>query len=293
MNEIFNSRRIRIGLAALITVIFICGLVYSVFSAETKGAADARVIQKTAAFLPDQDKGALKDRLISEAKEEVILKAISGLVHTAVIKVEKARILQCMKKNADDLFSEFVIISEKEENNSYTVSISAKINQTVLGSRLYACVREKRALLIISEKKSGMTQKDGHISPAVVEVLKKKMMNLYDLQGKINKASKKYADAAREGSRDEAFILGRYYLAEYLIVASAAAEFSEQAMDIYSARASGRVEVYRIRDRKQLFSSRLEQLKGFGSNKDKAVDDALKVCAKEISKIVSNVLDIK
>ena len=131
--------------------------------------------------------------------------------------------------------------------------------------------KPQRAIVITAEKNLGKSITTYILKEQLKEQIRKKGYEIviYDQKGKhILNAPQYSKEAIRQ--------LGRQYSADIVIIGNIESSFSEKMMEIYSAKANGNVVIYKISENIELNSSAKSDVKGFGSDEEKAGIDSLK-----------------
>lgn len=144
-------------------------------------------------------------------------------------------------------------------------------------------LNDSRVIVITSEKNLGKSLKRHILEHELIQGLKEKGYLIVDYRTVRNKTVSDLVSSIRQGNTESVKNMGVYYLTDIVVVGFVETKFSQQTKDIYSANATGQVKIHQIGSKKELLSITKHNVKGFGSNEEKAGIDAIKKVSTEMA----------
>ena len=231
----------------------------------------------TASILRNQDIEEAKEKALKIAKDEAILKVVGLHVSSEIISKEKDNILKYLSPEQDNIIKESRIVSENQgEDGFYRVKISATIGEDTINTLLTKNLYDDRVIVITSEKNQVNFLKRHILEHELIKRIKEKGYLIVDYRTIKNDRVKDLVSAIRQGNTESVKKIGVYYLTDIVVVGFVESKFSQQTKDIYSANATGQVKIHQIGNKKEILSLTKHNVKGFGSNEEKAGLDAIK-----------------
>jgi hypothetical protein len=262
----------------------------SAHAAETISAGKAEVPQKetagtlldmlsggSASILENIDIEEAKEKALEKAKNEAVLKVIGLYVNSETLSKEKTALIKGFSPKQNEIISEYKIVSEERgEDGFYRVKISSKIREDAVKALLMLNLKDDRVIVITSEKNMRNVLKRNVLEHELIQKIKGKGYTIVDYRTVKNRTVNKLVSLIRQGNTEAVKKLGIYYLTDYVVAGFVETEFSQKTKDIYSAQATGQVKIHQIGNKKEIVSLTNHNMKGFGSNADKAGIDAIK-----------------
>lgn len=244
---------------------------------ETVGTLLDMLSGGSASILENIDVEEAKEKAIEKAKTEAVLKVIGLYVNSETLAKEKANLIKGFRLKQDEIISEYRLVSEERvEDGFYRVKISSKIREDAVKALLMQHLRDDRVIVVTSEKNMRNVLKRNVLEHELIQKIKGKGYTIVDYRTVKNKTVSNLVSLIRQGNTEAVKKLGIYYLTDYVVVGFVETEFSERTKDIYSAHATGQVKIHQIGNKKEIVSLTKHNMKGFGSNADKAGIDAIK-----------------
>ncbi len=245
----------------------------------------------SASILENIDVEEAKEKAIEKAKTEAVLKVIGLYVNSETLSKEKANLIKGFRLKQDEIISEYRIVSEEKGGDGfYRVKISSKIREDAVKALLMQHLRDDRVIVVTSEKNLGNPLKRHVLEHELIGRLKGKGYTIVDYRTVKNKTVNNLVSLIRQGNTEAVKKIGIYYMTDYVVAGFVETEFSQQTKEIYSANATGQVKIHQIGNKKEIVSLTKHNMKGFGSNADKAGIDAVKKISVRMS--VSSMKDM-
>lgn len=252
----------------------------------SKGKSEIETIsgEGSASILQSVDIDEAKGKALENAKNEAILKSVGLYVNPEILSKEKGNLLKIFKPKYDEIIDEYKIVSEdRGQDGFYRVKITAKIMEDAVKTILMKNLNDSRVIVITSEKNLGKSLKRHILEHELIQGLKEKGYLIVDYRTVRNKTVSDLVSSIRQGNTESVKNMGVYYLTDIVVVGFVETKFSQQTKDIYSANATGQVKIHQIGSKKELLSITKHNVKGFGSNEEKAGIDAIKKVSTEMA----------
>jgi len=244
---------------------------------ETTGTLLDMLSGGSASILENIDVEEAKEKAIEKAKTEAVLKVIGLYVNSETLAKEKTGLIKGFRLKQDEIISEYRIVSEERgDDGFYRVKIFSKIREDAVKGLLMQNLRDDRVIVVTSEKNMRNVLKRNVLEHELIQKIKGKGYAIVDYRTVKNKTVNNLVSLIRQGNTEAVKKLGIYYLTDYVVAGFVETEFSQQTKDIYSANATGQVKIHQIGNKKEIVSLTKHNMKGFGSNTDKAGIDAIK-----------------
>jgi len=238
----------------------------------------------SASILRNEDIEEAKGKAIKMAKDESILKVVGLHVSSEILTKEKDNILKYLSPEQDIIIKESKIVSENQgEDGFYRVKILATIREDIVKTLLTKNLYDDRVIVITSEKNQGNFLKRHILEHELIKRIKEKGYLIVDYRTIKNDRVNELVSAIRQGNTESVKKMGIYYLTDLVVVGFVESKFSQQTRDIYSANATGQVKIHQIGNKKEITSLTKHNIKGFGSNEEKAGLDAIKKLSLEMA----------
>jgi hypothetical protein len=252
---------------------------------QTNSLLDLITGNGSASILESVDIEEAKEKALEMAKNEAVLKVVGLYVNSEVLTKEKENILKTLKPKQDEVIDKYDIISEeKGEDGFYRVKINARVKEETVKTLLMKNLYDDRVIVVTSEKNLGNVLKRHILEHELINRIKNKGYLIVDYRTlKNDKRVRQLESAIRQGDTTSVKKMGIYYLTDIVVVGYIESEFSEVTKNIYSAHATGQVKIHRVGSEKEIVSLTKHNVKGFGSDEEKAGLDALKKISNEIA----------
>lgn len=286
-----NSADMNTYRLVVLSMILILIMVHSsAHAAETISAGEAEVPQKetagtlldvlsggSASILENIDVEEAKEKALEQAKNEAILKIVGLHVNAEILAKEKNNLIKVFKPKQKEIIDEYKIVSEERGEDGFCrIKINAKIKEDAVLSALMKNLYDDRVIVVTSEKNLGNTIKRHILEHELINRIKDKGYRIVDYRTIKNKTVNGLVSSIRQGNTEAVKKMGIYYLTDYVAVGFVETRFGEKTKDIYSAHATGQVKIHQIGNRKEVLSLTKHNMKGFGSDEEKAGIDAMK-----------------
>jgi hypothetical protein len=261
-------------------------LIYSQAHAiETVSQGKSEIISEgIASVLQSVDIDEAKEKALDQAKNEAILKVVALHVNAEILSKEKNNLIKFFKPKQKEIIDEYKIVSEdRGEDGFYRVKIQAKIKEDALKNILMKNLYDNRVIVVTSEKNLGNTIKRHILEHELISRVKDKGYRIVDYRTIKNRTVSDLVSSIRQGNTESVKKMGIYYLTDIVVVGFVETKFSERTKDIYSAHATGQVKIHQIGNKKEIVSLTRHNVKGFGSNIEKAGLDSINRISKEMS----------
>ena len=246
--------------------------------------SDAVTGEGNASTLQSVDLEEAKSKALEQAKNEAVLKVVGLYVSPEILSKEKGNLLKVVKPKLDEIIDEYKIVSEdRGEDGYYRVKISAKIKEDMVKTFLMNNLYDDRVIVVTSEKNMGESLKRHILEHELIRGIKEKGYRIVDYRTIKNSTVNDLVSSIRQGNTESVKRMGTYYLTDIVVVGFVETKFSQQTKDIYSAYATGQVKIHQIGNKKEIVSLTRHNVKGFGSNEEKAGIDAIKKVSIEIT----------
>ncbi len=231
----------------------------------------------SASILRNEDIGEAKEKALEMAKNEAILKIVGLHVSAEILNKEKENIINYLAPEQDHMIKDFKIVSENEgEDGFYRLKISAKVREDVVKNFLMKNLYDDRIIVITSEKNNGHLLKRHILEHELIKKIKERGYAIVDYRTIKNDRVRDLVSAIRQGNTESVKKMGVYYLTDNVVVGFVETKFSQKNKEIFSANATGQVKIHQIGNKKEVASLTKYNVKGFGSNEEKAGLDAIK-----------------
>jgi len=238
----------------------------------------------SASILRNEDFEEAKERALKIAKDEAILKVVGLHISSEILTKEKENILKYLSPEQDNIIKESKIVSENQgEDGFYRVKISAKVRDDLVKSLLMKNLYDDRVIVVTSEKNLGNYLKRHILEHELIKRIKEKGYLIVDYRTIKNDTVRDLVSLIRQGNTESVKKMGVYYLTDIVVVGFVESKFSQQTKEIYSAYATGQVKIHQIGNKKEIASLTKHNVKGFGSNEEKAGLDAIKKLSLEMA----------
>lgn len=228
-------------------------------------------------ILRNEDIEEAKEKALKTAKDEAILKVVGLHVSSEILTKEKENILKYLGPEQDNIIKESKIVSENQgDDGFYRVKISATIREDVVKGLLTKNLYDDRVVVVTSEKNLGNYLKRHILEHELIKRIKEKGYLIVDYRTVKNDRVRDLVSAIRQGNTESVKKMGIYYLTDLVVVGFVESKFSQQTKDIFSANATGQIKIHQIGNKKEIASLTKHNVKGFGSNEEKAGLDAIK-----------------
>ncbi|MBM4305243.1 MAG: hypothetical protein FJ123_00765 [Deltaproteobacteria bacterium] len=245
---------------------------------------DSMIGSGSASILRNEDIEEAKGKALKMARDEAILKVVGLHVSPEILAKEKDNILKYLTPEQDNIIKESKIVSENQgEDGFYRVKISATIREDMVKTLLTKNLYDDRVIVITSEKNLGNYLKRHVLEHDLIKGIKDKGYLIVDYRTVKNDRVRGLVSAIRQGNTESVKKMGIYYLTDIVVVGFVESKFSQQTKDIYSANATGQVKIHQIGSKKEVSSLTKHNLKGFGSDEEKAGIDAIKKISKQMA----------
>jgi len=230
-----------------------------------------------ASVLRSDDLEEAREKALRMAKNEAILKVAGLHVSSEILFKEKDNILKYLGPEQDSIIKEYKIVSESSgEDGFYKVRISAKVREDLIKTLIMKNLYDDKVIVVTSEKNMGNILKRHILEHDLIERIKEKGYQIVDYRTIKNGTAINLVSSIRQGNTESVKKMGIYYLTDIVVVAFVETKFSQQTKDIYSANATGQVKIHQIGNKKEISSLTKHNVKGFGSDEEKAGLDAIK-----------------
>jgi hypothetical protein len=214
-------------------------------------------------------------RAVIDAERDALLGALKQVVHPMVFSYEKDNVVRVLMAKKGSLFPEpGLIVEEGAEADTYIVRMSARISRDRLENVLMKYVAARRIILSVSDNPDGKPSKGHVLGSSLATAARGRGYRVIYPGDFADEKTKTLAAAYRSGDREAGKALGLYLLAATVIEGRVSAAHSEVTREIYSSRAEGSLRVTKIGGERTSFS--VSDVKGFGSNEQKAGTDAMR-----------------
>ncbi len=238
---------------------------------------DSIIGSGSASILRNEDMEEAKEKALEIARNEAILKVVGLHVSAEILNKEKENIIKYLAPEQDNIIKEFKIVSENEgEDGFYRLKISARVREDVVKNFLLKNLYDDRIIVITSEKNNGHLLKRHILEHELIKKIKEKGYAIVDYRTIKNDRVRDLVSAIRQGSTESVKKMGVYYLTDNVVVGFVETKFSQKTKEIYSANATGQVKIHQIGNKKEVASLTKYNVRGFGSNEEKAGLDAIK-----------------
>ncbi len=224
-------------------------------------------------------------RIIAEAREQALLQVMAGVVDRKVLGKEKNRILKLFQPLATEYAKDAEVVSEEKATDGH---IKAKATVRIQTGFVLKTLVENLPVdrIIVVARANGREAKKGQALLSTGQELAgpliRKGYTIIDPAGATDTTSRKLVMETRRGNTDAKRRLAVRYMADSVFVYSTESEYSETTQEIYSAHAKGCFSVYSAKAGKDVVFVSKTGVKGFGSNKDKAMADAKAKLVREL-----------
>jgi len=279
-----------------LSTLFLCALIYIpayAVEAVSQGKSEApppssflEMItgEGSASVLESVDIEEAKGKAIGMAKNEAILKVAGLYLSPEILAKERENLSKAFSAAQDKVIEEYKIVSEdRGEDGFYRVKISAKIKEDALKALLMENLYDDRVIVVTSEKNLGNILKRHVLEHELIAKIKEKGYQIVDYRTIKDKRVTDLVASIRQGNTESVKKMGIYYLTDLVVVGFVESEFSEKTKEIYSAHATGQVKVHQIGSKKEILSLTRHNIKGFGSDEEKAGIDAIKKISSEMT----------
>jgi hypothetical protein len=267
-------------------IILLLLLIYSqshALDAVSKGKAEISA-DGSASILQSIDIEEAKVKALKNAKNEAILKVVGLYITPEILSKEKEYLIKICKPKQNEIIDEYKIVSEdRGEDGFYRVKISARIKQDIIKAILMKNLYDDRVIVVTSEKNMGNYIKRHILEHELIKKVKEKGYRIVDYRTIKNSTVNDLVSSIRQGDTESVKKMGIYYLTDIVVVGFVETKFSQQTKDIYSAYATGQVKIHQIGNKKEIVSLTRHNIKGFGSNEEKAGIDAIKKVSVEMA----------
>lgn len=238
----------------------------------------------SASILRNEDIEEAKEKAVKMAKDEALLRVVGLHVSAEILAKEKDSILKYLSPEQDNIIKESKIVSENQgEDGFYRVKISATIRENMVKNLLTKNLYDDRVIVITSEKNQENFLKRHILEHELIKRIKEKGYLIVDYRTVKNDRVRDLVSAIREGNTESVKKMGIYYLTDIVVVGFVESKFSQQTKEIHSANATGQVKIHEIGNKKEIASLTKHNVKGFGSNEEKAGLDAIKKLSLELA----------
>lgn len=238
----------------------------------------------SASILQSVDIEEAKEKALEMAKEEAILKVAGIHVSSEILSKGKSYLTKIFKPKYDEIIDAYKIESEdRGEDGFYRVKIQAKIKEDAVKAILMKNLYDDRVIVVTSEKNMGNYLKRHILEHDLIKKIKEKGYRIVDYRTIKNKTVNDLISSIKQGNTESVKKMGLYYLTDIVVVGFVETKFIERTKDIYSAHATGQVKIHQIGNKKEIASLTRHNVKGFGSNEEKAGLDSINKISKEMS----------
>lgn len=238
----------------------------------------------SASILKNQDTEEAKEKAVSQAKNEAMLKVVGLHVNGEILAKEKDNLLKLVVPEQDNIIKEFKIVSEDSgQDGFYRVKISAQIREDLIKTILMKNLYDDRVIVITSEKNLGKPMVKHVLEHELIKRIKEKGYQIVDYRTIKNDTVRNLVSSIRQGNTESVKKMGICYLTDFVVVGFIESKFSQQTKEIYSANSTGQVKIHQIGNKKEIASLTKHNVKGFGSNEEKAGLDAIKKISAEMA----------
>jgi hypothetical protein len=238
----------------------------------------------SASILKNEGIEEAKEKALKMAKDEAILKVMGLHVNGEILAKEKDNLLKLFVPDQENIIKEYKVISEDSGGDGfYRVKISAKVRDDLVKSLLMKNLYDDRVIVITSEKNLGKSMVKHVLEHELIKRIKEKGYQIVDYRTIKNDTVRNLVSSIRQGNTESVKKMGTYYLTDFVVVGFVESKFSQQTKEIYSANSTGQVKVHQIGNKKEIASLTKHNVKGFGSNEEKAGLDAIKKLSLEIA----------
>lgn len=235
-------------------------------------------------ILRNEDIEEAKEKALKMAKDEAMLKVVGLHVSSEILSKERENLIRLFSPEYDNIIKEYKIISEDSGGNGfYRVKISAKVRDDLVKSLLMKNLYDDRVIVVTSEKNLGNYLKRHILEHELIKRIKEKGYLIVDYRTIKNDTVRDLVSLIRQGNTESVKKMGVYYLTDIVVVGFVESKFSQQTKEIYSAYATGQVKIHQIGNKKEIASLTKHNVKGFGSNEEKAGLDAIKKLSLEMA----------
>ena len=237
-----------------------------------------------ASILRSEDIEEAKEKALRMAKDEALLKVVGLHMSSEILSKEKGHLLRFFEPEQNNIIKEYKVVSENQgEDGFYRVKISAKVSEDAVKTLLMKNLYDDRVIVITSEKNLGNYLKRHILEHELIKRIKEKGCLIVDYRTIKNDTVRDLVASIRQGNTESVKKMGLYYLTDLVVVGFVESKFSQQIKDIYSANATGQVKIHQVGNKKEILSMTRYNIKGFGSNEEKAGLDAIKKLSLELA----------
>lgn len=246
--------------------------------------AETIISSGSASILRNEDIEEAKGKALKTAKDEAMLKMAGLHVSSEILTKERDYLLKGFEPERDNIITEYKIISEDSRPDGfYEVKISAKVREDIIKSILMKNLYDDRAIVITSERNLGKSIQKHILEHELIKRIKEKGYFIVDYRTINNDTVRDLVSSVRQGNTEAVKKIGIYYLTDVVVVGFVESKFSQQTKEIYSANATGQIKIHQIGGKKEISSLTKHNIKGFGSDGEKAGLDAIRKLSVELA----------